>query len=82
MSRKVQIPEGLDGVGVVRFAVGGMRLVEVRGEGEELVLRFENGAVLAVSGGVGVDLPVVGAAVVGGFGEWGLQVGENPHREG
>jgi hypothetical protein len=62
-----------DGVKLVRLCVRGARVLRVvRSEENEIVLEFDNGAVLAISGGVGVDYPVVGAATVGDLGEWGL----------
>jgi len=60
-----------DGVELVRLCVGGARVVRVlRTEENELVLRFDNGSSLVLSGPVGVWLPAVGAAVLGEMGDW------------
>ena len=69
------MPSGLetveDGVELVRLCVGGARVVRVlRTEENDLVLRFDNGASLALSGPIGVGFPAVGAAVLGEMGDW------------
>ena len=65
-------PEG--GIELVRWAVAGRRVtaVEPAGDGEVVVLEFEGGFALALSGRVGVVCPQKRTAELGDAGDWGL----------
>lgn len=60
-----------DGLVLIRELSVGRTVVRVGVSRDgEIVLEFDSGCKFAIGGGIGVDLPVEGAAVVGDLREW------------